>query len=92
MTLITETALHDKITELRRQRSLHLMDESDYTQKIIDLIKEYGTQERIHYERSGMAFVHATVIELTDDKKLLDKLDKIVQEKLSELKQPREGE
>lgn len=32
--------LHDQIVELRKQRSAHLMDESDYTDAIIALVHE----------------------------------------------------
>jgi len=42
-------------------------------------------EARTRAERSGMAFVHSTVMELTDDKNLLVKLDKVVQERLAAL-------
>lgn len=44
-TLLSDIQLHDTITALRKERSAHLMDESDYTQKILDLIK---TQKRLY--------------------------------------------
>ncbi|MDB5422580.1 MAG: hypothetical protein JWR59_2527 [Brevundimonas sp.] len=46
---------------------------------------QWELEARIKYERSGMAFVHATVLELTDDTKLLKKLEDNVQVRLSEL-------
>ena len=45
--LLSDEELHDEITELRRQRGHHLMDEPEYTQKIIDLI---NTQKRLYAE------------------------------------------
>jgi len=35
---VSELALHDQINELRRQRDAHQMDESDYTEAILQLI------------------------------------------------------
>lgn len=42
-------------------------------------------QEKIKSERSGMAWVHATVLELTNDPKLIKRLDSLVQEELKAL-------
>lgn len=56
-----------------------------YEDDLVELIQQETLKARIKYERSGMAFVHATVIDLFDDKKALKKLDKIVQERLNKL-------
>lgn len=37
--ILSDMRLHDKITELRRQRSLHAMDESDYVEEVLKIIR-----------------------------------------------------
>lgn len=58
---------------------------------ITDLIQTHTRLARIDAERQGMAWVHATVLELTGDPKLIDKLNTKVQERLDHLKS-KEGE
>lgn len=53
--------------------------------QILSLITSEIEKARKKGERSGMAWVHATVFELTDDPKLIDKLDKRVQSRLEQL-------
>lgn len=45
---MTDKELRDKITQLRRERDAHQMDEPDYVEGVISIIKQYALSERIN--------------------------------------------
>lgn len=73
---------HALLVEYRQDIQVDIVDAN---------VKAFGRYEsllaetREKSERSGMAWVHATVLELTDDTKLIRKLDKLVQQRLAAL-------
>lgn len=44
---MTQLELHDEITKLRKDRSNHLMDESDYTDAIIGIVRREQFKSQI---------------------------------------------
>lgn len=76
-------------TELLKAEVKFLKERRQMERNKYKILAESFEQEtlkaRMKYERSGIAFVHATVIDLFSDKRALEKLDKVIQERLSQL-------